>query len=105
MNIAFELQPGGYPPTINVASEAARCAEAAVAVVGKDAVHTDERPSMGAEDFAFYLQEKPGAYIWIGNGASAALHHPGYDFNDDILALGAAYWVELARRLLPLKHT
>ncbi|MDR1424067.1 MAG: amidohydrolase [Azoarcus sp.] len=104
VDIAFELQPGGYPPTINVASEAAWCVQAAAAVVGEDAVHTAEHPSMGAEDFAFHLQKRPGAYIWIGNGASAALHHPRYDFNDDILALGTAYWVELARRRLAREH-
>jgi hippurate hydrolase len=71
---------------------------------------------MGAEDFAYYLQHKPGAYVWIGNGlaggadpalagcercGSAALHNAAYDFNDGILPVGAAYWVELVRRLLP----
>jgi hippurate hydrolase len=62
---------------------------------------------MGAEDFACYLQHKPGAYIWIGNdpaegehGNSAGLHNPTYDFNDDILPIGAAYWVELVRHVL-----
>jgi hippurate hydrolase len=58
---------------------------------------------MGAEDFAFMLQEKPGCYIWIGNGPSAGsclLHNPHYDFNDDILPVGAAYWVKLVEKVL-----
>ncbi|MDR2032513.1 MAG: amidohydrolase [Azoarcus sp.] len=117
VEMAFEHFPGGYPPTINTAAEAAHCVEAAAAVAGRARVRTGERPSMGAEDFAYYLQHKPGAYIWIGNGERAeqaaaahsghartggtALHNPAYDFNDDILAAGAAYWVELVRRLLP----
>ncbi|MDR2259740.1 MAG: amidohydrolase [Azoarcus sp.] len=107
VEIAFELFPGGYPPTVNTAAEAAHCMEAAAAVAGRAHVRTGERPSMGAEDFAYYLRHKPGAYIWIGNGecgdaaASAALHNPAYDFNDNILAAGAAYWVELVRRRLP----
>jgi hippurate hydrolase len=53
---------------------------------------------MGAEDFSFMLQEKPGCYIWIGNGSSAnscLLHNPHYDFNDEILPIGAAYWIKL----------
>jgi len=59
---------------------------------------------MGAEDFAFMLQQKPGCYIWIGNGSSEGsclLHNPNYDFNDEILPLGAAYWVKLAENELP----
>ena len=117
VQIEFELLAGGYPPTINTASEVASCVEAATRLVGRARVHTDERPSMGAEDFSFFLQKKPGAYVWIGNGSrgaaaaelpgcertgSVALHHPSYDFNDDILPLGAAYWVELAHCLLPV---
>ena len=116
MRIAFEPLPGAYPPTINTVAEAAHCVEAAAAVAGRENVRTGEPPSMGAEDFAFYLRHKPGAYVWIGNGVAgvadpalagcerrigAALHNPVYDFNDDILPIGAAYWVELVRRLLP----
>jgi metal-dependent amidase/aminoacylase/carboxypeptidase family protein len=59
--------------------------------------------SMGAEDFAWFLEEKPGAYIWIGNGSAergGVLHSPHYDFNDDILPLGASYWVRLAESIL-----
>lgn len=93
----------GYPPTINSAAEAAVCAEVASGLVGSVNVATDARPSMGAEDFAYFLQRKPGCYVWIGNGAGEGgcmLHNPTYDFNDDIIATGVAYWVELVRKVL-----
>ena len=107
VEIDFSARTESYPPTINTAAEAACCRQAAAAVVGHEHVRTDERPSMGAEDFAFYLHHKPGAYIWIGNdpfrsdsGRGVGLHNPAYDFNDDILPIGAAYWVELVRNVL-----
>ena len=93
----------GYPPTVNTAAEAALCAEAARAVAGSERVFTDRRPSMGAEDFAYFLQHKPGAYVWIGNGpgeGGCTLHNPNYDFNDEVMPVGVAYWSELVRRLL-----
>jgi len=93
----------GYPPTINTAAEAALCAEVAAALPGCS-VLTDARPSMGAEDFAFFLRHKPGCYVWIGNGpgeGGCTLHNPHYDFNDQIIPTGVNYWVELVRRLLP----
>lgn len=93
----------GYPPTINTASAAARCAEAAVALVGEQNVCRDALPSMGAEDFAFFLQHRPGAYVWIGNGpgeGGCLLHSPHYDFNDELLPLGAAYWSALVTHVL-----
>jgi hippurate hydrolase len=90
-----------YPPTVNSAAETEIAATAAADLVGADKVRRDLLPSMGAEDFAWFLQEKPGAYIWIGNGETAAnLHNPHYDFNDDILPLGASYWVRLAESVL-----
>jgi len=92
-----------YPPTVNTAAETEIAAVAAVDLVGADNVKRDLLPSMGAEDFAWFLQEKPGAYIWIGNGAPAGgamLHNPHYDFNDEILPLGASYWVRLAENVL-----
>ena len=73
-------------------------------VTGAGRVRTDLRPSLGAEDFAFFLQHRPGAYIWIGNGpgeGGCMLHNPHYDFNDDIIGNGVAYWKALARRMLP----
>ncbi|MCL2876083.1 MAG: M20 family metallopeptidase [Betaproteobacteria bacterium] len=105
VKIDFSAHADSYPPTFNTVSEAACCRQAAAAVVGHENVRTGERPSMGAEDFAFYLQRKPGAYIWIGNdlaegSSSVGLHNSAYDFNDDILPIGAAYWVELVRRVL-----
>ncbi|NMG53870.1 M20 aminoacylase family protein [Aromatoleum aromaticum] len=93
----------GYPPTINSAAEAAVCAGVASELVGSVNVATDARPSMGAEDFAYFLQRKPGCYVWIGNGegeGGCMLHNPTYDFNDDIIATGVAYWVELVRKVL-----
>lgn len=93
----------GYPPTINTSAEAAVCAEVAAALPGCS-VLTDARPSMGAEDFAFFLRHKPGCYVWIGNGpgeGGCTLHNPHYDFNDEIIPNGVSYWVDLVRRLLP----
>ncbi|HEY1795207.1 MAG TPA: M20 aminoacylase family protein [Stellaceae bacterium] len=90
-----------YPPTVNSMAETEIAAGIAADIVGADKVRRDLLPSMGAEDFAWFLQEKPGAYIWIGNGEEAAnLHNPHYDFNDDILLLGASYWVRLAESVL-----
>ena len=93
----------GYPPTINSAAEARLCAEVARAVAGEGQVRSDLPPSMGAEDFSYMLREKPGCYVWIGNGEAEGgcmLHNPHYDFNDAILPLGVSYWVELVRRAL-----
>jgi hippurate hydrolase len=93
----------GYPPTINSAAEAELCRRVAASLVGAENVLTDMPPSMGAEDFAFMLREKPGCYIWIGNGpgeGGCTLHNPRYDFNDAVLPLGASYWVRLVEQLL-----
>jgi len=93
-----------YPPTVNSAPEAALAQAVLEDLVGADNVKTNETPTMGAEDFAFMLQAKPGCYIWIGNGSGEGgcmLHNPGYDFNDEILTLGASYWVKLVERCLP----
>ncbi|MEB4592271.1 M20 aminoacylase family protein [Candidatus Thiothrix sp. Deng01] len=92
----------GYPATINRQANAETCYQVASELVGEGCVQWNPPPSMGAEDFAYMLQQRPGAYIWIGNGAageSHALHNPHYDFNDQILPLGANYWVQLAQRL------
>ncbi len=98
-----------YPPTVNEATETALCAEVARALVGPDKVFTDKSPMMGAEDFAFMLQEKPGCYVWIGNGSvdgDRQLHNPHYDFNDEILPVGASYWARLAEiKLAPTAGT
>jgi amidohydrolase len=93
----------GYPPTVNTAVEAGICKEVASGLVGSDNVRLDVRPSMGAEDFAFMLQAKPGCYVWLGNGmgeGGCMLHNPHYDFNDEILPIGASYWAKLVEHLL-----
>jgi hippurate hydrolase len=92
-----------YPPTLNAPTETETAALAAGSIVGETNVRRDLVPSMAAEDFAFFLEKRPGAYIWIGNGTAATgglLHNPNYDFNDAILPIGASYWVELAESVL-----
>lgn len=90
-----------YPATINHPEQAKICASVVEELVGKDNLHLDMPPSMGAEDFSYMLMEKPGAYIWLGNGEdSHSLHHPRYNFNDAALPLGSNYWVALTYRLL-----
>ncbi|RLM06687.1 peptidase M20 [Gibbsiella quercinecans] len=93
----------GSPPVINNTEHAEHCVVAASAVVGRENVGTSVSPSMTGEDFAFMLEHKPGAYIWIGNGLTeqgCSLHNPRYDFNDEIMPIGVAYWVALVRHLL-----
>jgi hippurate hydrolase len=93
-----------YPPTVNSIEETEFAARAAIATSGPEAVNRNPTPSMGSEDFAYMLLEKPGCYIWIGNGdgeGSCMIHNPGYDFNDDILPIGASYWSHLVAQLLP----
>ncbi len=99
-----------YPPTINSADEAAFAHRVMADIVGEVGVAPQE-PTMGAEDFAYMLQAKPGAYCFIFNGEGdhralghgggpCTLHNPSYDFNDDLIPLGATYWVQLATRWL-----
>lgn len=93
----------GYPTTVNTAAEAHLATDVARWVAGADAVDTQLTPSMAAEDFSFLLREKPGAYVWIGNGpgeGGCLLHNARYDFNDNIIPIGAAYWVRLAETFL-----
>jgi len=91
-----------YPATVNSAAETDIAAATASEVVGAANVDRDVPPTMGAEDFAFMLQAKPGAYVFIGNGPSngAGLHNAHYDFNDEILPIGASYWARLVERVL-----
>ena len=100
-----------YPATVNHPEQAALCARVLTDLVGPDAVNSQVRPSMGAEDFAFMLQARPGCYVWIGNGTGdhrttghglgpCTLHNGSDDFNDAIIPLGAAYWVRLAQQFL-----
>jgi amidohydrolase len=92
-----------YPPTINHERETVIAGEVIAKVVGAANLLTDLQPTMGAEDFAFMLQAKPGCYVWIGNGpgeGGCILHNPRYDFNDEILPIGASYWATLAEHIL-----
>jgi len=92
-----------YPALINSFAESEIAKKAASKVVSFENVIQDPTPSMTAEDFAFMLEKKPGCYIWLGNGSSENgknLHSPKYDFNDDILAIGISYWIELARSIM-----
>ncbi len=96
-----------YPATINSAAEAVFAADVAQSLVGAEQVVRDLEPSMGAEDFSFMLQVKPGAYMRIGQGieggvGSCFLHNSRYDFNDDILPLGAALHASLVEQAMPL---
>ena len=99
-----------YPPTVNSAAEADFARSVMASIVGADQV-MGQQPTMGAEDFSYMLQAKPGAYCFISNGEGdhramghgggpCTLHNPSYDFNDDLIPLGGTYWVELARRWL-----
>jgi amidohydrolase len=90
-----------YPVTRNHARQAAFAASVAADVVGRERVDEDAAPVMGAEDFSFMLEARPGAFIFVGNGDSAGLHHPAYDFNDEAIPFGASYWVKLIETALP----
>jgi len=90
-----------YPVTINHEQQTAFAAAVATDVAGPERVETDSRPMMGAEDFSFMLNERPGSYIFVGNGNSAGLHHPAYDFNDETIPAGTSYWVRLVETALP----
>lgn len=90
-----------YPATVNTPAETALCETVMRETFGDERVHANVPPNMTSEDFGFMLEERPGAYVLIGNakpgGTSTSLHQPTYDFNDDILPVGVRYWVELAQ--------
>ena len=89
-----------YPVTVNPAKQAEFAAGVARDAVGADKVKTDEPPVMGAEDFSFMLEARPGAFVWLGNGDTAGLHHPEYDFNDAALPYGIAYFTRIVETAL-----
>ena len=92
-----------FPPTVNSETETQIAAAVAQAVVGEDNVNSNVEQVMGSEDFGYMLEAKPGCYAFIGNGpgeGGCMLHSPHFDFNDDIIALGASYWVELVNQTL-----
>lgn len=93
----------GYPVTVNAREQTAFAAEVARDVAGEERVDDDVPPSMGGEDFSFMLEARPGAYIFLGNGDSSELHTDTYDFNDEVIPVGASYWVRLAEKALPVE--
>ncbi len=87
-----------YPATVNHAEQTVTAARLARAVAGDEGVNDKAVPSMGGEDFSYMLLARPGAFIFIGNGDSAGLHHPAYDFNDEIIPVGMQYWAHVAAK-------
>jgi len=90
-----------YPVTVNAEAQAAFAGEVAREVAGPERVDDAAEPVMGAEDFSFMLNARPGAFIFVGNGDSAALHNPGYDFNDEAIPAGCSFWARLVEKAMP----
>jgi hippurate hydrolase len=89
----------GYPVTVNHASQTDVATRVAREIAGESNVH-ETPPLMGAEDFAYMLEARPGAFIFCGNGDSAGLHHPAYNFNDEAIVFGTSYWIKLVENTL-----
>ena len=89
-----------YPVTVNHRQETAHALSAAANIAGESQVSGDLDPMMGGEDFSYMLLARPGAFIFIGNGDTAGLHNPAYDFNDEAIPHGISYWVKLAETRL-----
>jgi len=92
----------GYPVTVNHDEQTDFAASVARDVVGDSRVNPNRVPSMGGEDFSYMLLERPGAFMWVGNGDSAGLHHEEYDFNDEAIPFGSSYWAKIAEMAMPL---
>ena len=92
----------GYPPTVNHGAEAAFAADVAREISGAARVDDEAGREMGAEDFAYMLEARPGAYLFLGQGPGASLHHPAYDFNDEVAAVGASFFARLVERAQPV---
>ena len=90
----------GYPVTVNHTAQTDVAIRIAKEVAGDANVHATP-PLMGAEDFAYMLEARPGAFIFCGNGDTAGLHHPAYDFNDEAIPFGTSYWVKLVETAMP----
>lgn len=102
----YEMEAGidwrpGYPPTVNDPEMTQEAAAAAMRVAGAERVDANCPCIMGSEDFSYMLQQRPGAIIWLGNGDTADLHHPSYDFNDAAIVHGIRYWTELVKQRQP----
>jgi amidohydrolase len=92
----------GYPATVNDPDRTVFAANVAREIAGDKGVIDDNGPEMGAEDFAYLLEKRPGAYLFVGNGDTAGLHHPEYNFDDETAAAGASFFARLIERALPL---
>ncbi len=90
-----------YPPTINHVKQVRFAGEIAKSIAGDSNVNMDTPPVMGGEDFSFMLEARPGAFIYVGNGESAGLHHPAYDFNDEAIPHGISFFAELVHKSMP----
>ncbi len=97
--IEFDFD-SNYPVTVNDPHQTIIAGDVAATVAGDPQVHRAIQPLMGGEDFSYMLESRPGAFIFIGNGESANLHHPAYDFNDEVIPHGVSYWVKLAETSL-----
>ena len=91
----------GYPVTVNTPQQTRFSVDVAEKLVGEDKVDGDTVPLMGAEDFSFMLEARPGSFIFIGNGDTANVHHPKYDFNDEAIPYGCSYWADLVEQSMP----
>ena len=101
VSITIDVDPVAYPATVNTPAETDFARSVAAEIAGVENV-LEARPEMGAEDFSYFLERMPGSFLYIGNGDSAPLHNPGYDFDDRATAYGAAFFARLAERALPL---
>jgi metal-dependent amidase/aminoacylase/carboxypeptidase family protein len=93
----------GYPVTRNHAEQTDFIVQVANEVGGADAVDTGIAPLMGAEDFSYMLEKRPGAYIFLGNGDTAGVHHPKYDFNDEAIPYGVSLWAKVVETAMPAR--
>ena len=94
----------GYPATVNDPDQTAFAVQVAEEILGHDNVLGDAGREMGAEDFSYMLNERPGCYPFIGQGDTAGVHHPAYDFNDEISPVGASFLARLVERAQPLSR-
>ena len=101
VEVWFEIEPDCMPATVNDRREAEFVAGVAESLLGSDGIVRDHPPTMGGEDFAAMLEQRPGAFLFIGNGDSAPLHNAAYDFDDDASPIGAAFWSRLVETALP----
>jgi hippurate hydrolase len=94
----------GYPATINATEQSAFASQVAEEVCGTALLETDRTREMGAEDFSYLLEKRPGCYLFLGQGAGAAWHNPAFDFNDEVSPVGASFFARLVERAQPLEQ-